>query len=228
MRALVGQDAAALAAPGGAPVAGIVVVLGAVPVGDDPVDTADLAKVAGLNQVLDLDVRVTGALVQHDALHKLRMLGALRKKTLRVSLVDAQGLLDVEVHPVVHGHDRQVGMLEVGNLNHHKVDAGLLEKLLVRGELLDLVADVRIDAVKRLGIQVTHGNQFGGGNLVHPVHDAGTHVANANDTYLYTIHQNASFCLVELMMQLVYCQHVITFQEPGGPGIHGSLSRNKA
>ena len=51
VRALVEQHAAALALPGGAPAAGGVVGLGAEPVGDDPVDAADLAQLAVVDQL---------------------------------------------------------------------------------------------------------------------------------------------------------------------------------
>ena len=74
MRTLVEQDAAALARPGGAPVAGIVVGLRAIPVGDDPVGAADAAVITALHQLAHLAIDAVCALVEHHAEDDLRVL----------------------------------------------------------------------------------------------------------------------------------------------------------
>src|SRR5699024_8611752 len=75
MRGLVDQDAAAFAAPGGAPFALLIVAVRAPPGVDDPVGAADLAELAGSDDLLDLLVELVGALVEHDAERDVRVLG---------------------------------------------------------------------------------------------------------------------------------------------------------
>ena len=65
MRTLIDQDASAFAFPGGAPAAGIIIGLSTEPVGDDPVDTAEFADFAGLDEVTQFLVGGNHALLEH-------------------------------------------------------------------------------------------------------------------------------------------------------------------
>ena len=65
MRALVEQHSAALARPGGAPVAGIVVTLRTVPVGDYPVYALYRAYFSVLYHFTHFAVNAVGSLVEH-------------------------------------------------------------------------------------------------------------------------------------------------------------------
>ena len=75
MRALVEQDAAALAAPGCAPSAGIIICLRAVPVGDEPVEAMQLAVFAALHDFAQLDIHGICPLIEHQREHFVALRG---------------------------------------------------------------------------------------------------------------------------------------------------------
>ena len=110
MRSLVDKDAAAFTAPGGTPVAGVVIGLLAVPGRDEPVGTAELAHLAGLYQIMDLDIQRIGSLVEHHTEGQLRM--RVRAGIHRFDLLDvnAGGLIGERVHTVLQREDDNVRM----------------------------------------------------------------------------------------------------------------------
>ena len=66
MRALIQENAAALAVPGRLPACCVIIGLGAVPVRDDPVHALHRAKLAALDHFVQLAIHAVGALVEHD------------------------------------------------------------------------------------------------------------------------------------------------------------------
>ena len=67
MRTLVDEQPAPLAFPRGAPGAGLIVRLGAEPIRDDPMHTADIAEHTSLEHRLDRDIEGPGPFLKHDA-----------------------------------------------------------------------------------------------------------------------------------------------------------------
>ena len=65
VRALVEKNAAALSRPRRAPVAAVIIILRAVPVGYDPVDALDIADIAAVNHLFHFAENAVCALIEH-------------------------------------------------------------------------------------------------------------------------------------------------------------------
>ena len=118
MGALVQQDAAALAGPGGPPSAGVIVALGAVPVRDQPGDALEGPELAAVDHFLELAVNAVGPLVEHHREGQFRMAVGLLVHLPDLEGVDAGRLFDQDVQAVPHGVDGQRGVLIVGHADH--------------------------------------------------------------------------------------------------------------
>ena len=178
MRALVEKDAAALAGPGGAPAAGGVVGLGAKPVGDDPIYTADLAEFAGADEIADFLVIRVGALVEHrrEDLFFIFMRG---EEAFAVGFVDRDRLLDHDVQTGLEGVDAERGVLVMRRGDDDGVDETGIDHLLGGGEGRDL-RELRAPS----GVGFSDGGESEAWNFAgeDAVGVGGAHVAHADDT----------------------------------------------
>jgi hypothetical protein len=111
VQALVDEDAAALAFPGGPPSAAGVVSLGAEPFGDDPGETDDPAQLAAVNQFFDLGVAGFGAHLEHGAEDLPGMLPPDGDQPLGVGFVGGNRFFDHDVQPGLERGDAQGGVL---------------------------------------------------------------------------------------------------------------------
>ena len=129
VRVLVEQHAAAFPFPGGAPAAGVVVTLRAIPVGDDPVGAADLAQLAAVDQIFHFLIQRVGPLVIHDAEHHVALPGA-GVHLLDLRGVDACWLLTQGMNAVAHRQHRQVRVIVMRRGDNDRIDKPALEHLL--------------------------------------------------------------------------------------------------
>ena len=146
MRILVEQDAATFPFPGGAPAAGVVVALRAIPVGDDPVGAADLAQLAAVDKVFYLLIKRVRALVVHDAKHHVALPGA-GVHLLHLRRVYPRRFFTQGMNAVAHRQHRQARMLVVRRRDNHRVDKPALDHLLgvtEHGEIADQLANGRV------------------------------------------------------------------------------------
>ena len=183
--ALVEQHAATLALPGGTPCTGVIVVLGAVPVGDDPVHALDLADLAAVDHFLHLAVDAVGALIEHHRKHAVRMLVRSGHHVAHLQGVHAGRLLAQHVQTSLEGLRRQGRMLIMGRCDQHRVTRAGLNQLAALGK--DLRAGhVLLGPGTAGGAAIRHGshNDIGASALLDAGGMAGAHVAHADDTKL--------------------------------------------
>ena len=122
MGALVQQNAAAFTGPGGAPVTGIVIALGTVPVGDNPDGPADSSVLAGVHQLPHFAVYVVGTLVKHHAENHFRMLFGFLVHLPDLFGIDAGRLLAHDVKAAFHAFNGVFGMVIMGNTDMAGID----------------------------------------------------------------------------------------------------------
>ena len=127
--ALVQQYAAAFTVPSGAPGAGIIIGLGAVPVGDDPVYPLNCTQFSAVHQLVHLTVYAVGALVKHHAKHLAALFSGL------VHFPHCQGvhtgrLFAHDVQSLFKGADSQRGVLVVRYCNEHRVADAAVNQLI--------------------------------------------------------------------------------------------------
>jgi hypothetical protein len=133
VRALVHEHAAALALPGAAPAAGGVVVVGAEPVGDFPVNAPHLAELAAVDEVLDFLEGGVRAHVEHGG-EDFLFVGVGGDEALTVGFVDGDGLFDQDVKPGVERLDADGGVGEVGRADEDGVDVAGADHFIDVGE----------------------------------------------------------------------------------------------
>ena len=148
VRALVEQDAAALAFPCRAPAAGVVVGLGAVPVGDSPTHAEQVADRAVGAQAFDVLPLGESALLEHAGKDEIGVLLArgfvVVDGLLRFECCHSQGLFNKHMQPALK---RELGKLRVSGVrrgDEHGIDRARGDHLLGRVEAL---AAVLLDAL---------------------------------------------------------------------------------
>jgi hypothetical protein len=129
VRRLVDEDAAPLAAPGGAPRTGVVVPLRPPPGGDDPVGAPDRADLAGLDDLLEPTVERVHALVEHDAEGELRLRGGERDEIVRLLRVHAGRLVDERVDSAAERRDAHLRVQVVRHGRDDRVDVAARDHL---------------------------------------------------------------------------------------------------
>ena len=134
VRGLVDQHAAPLAAPGGAPGALVVVALRTPPRGDDPARVPQLAQLAALNQVAQVDVERVGALVEHHRGGAVAGLSGVIEQRAGLRGVHTDRLLDQHVQAGVEGVDAHLGVQVVRNGGDHRVHLAAGQHVVVIGE----------------------------------------------------------------------------------------------
>ena len=129
MGALVQQHAAAFPGPGGPPGAGIIILLGPVPVGDDPVHPFDGAHFTAVQQAFHGPVDAVGPLVEHEG---QGFPGLFRRADhfLRPVRLHSRRLLAQHVQPGFQRSHRQRFMLVVGRGNQHGFAAAAVNQRL--------------------------------------------------------------------------------------------------
>ena len=190
MGALVQQHAAAFAFPGGAPVAGIVVNLRAVPVGDDPVDPLQLTQLAAVDHLVHLAVDAVGALVEHHGKDLAALFGGLVHLPHGLG-VDARGLLAHDVQTGRESLHGQRGMLVVGSADVHGVAQAGLDKVAALLENGGAFGQGVLGPLAAGLPAVGHGSEFNLGALARQDIGsvAGTHIAHADDAKTYFCHK---------------------------------------
>ena len=188
VRALVQQNAAALAVPRGAPRAGIVVVLRAEPVRNQPVHAPQRTQLARGDDLLHLAIHAMRALVEHDG----ECLIALSRQLVFFPYglgVYARGLLAHHVQPVVQRRYCQRRMQIVRRGDQHGVNqsAGHQRFRVVK------YRDVRIrlpNPCAPLLADIRDGRQHKMLDLSghNPFHVTAAHVSNADNADSYVFH----------------------------------------
>lgn len=180
--ALVDEDAAAFAFPGGAPFTGGVVGVGAEPVGDGPGDAGDGAELAVAEEVADFLIERVGALVEHEGELEVGMFGAPGvDEMLGGGEVGGEGFFGEDVEVVFEGGER-VG--DVGGMGAAE-DDGVAE---IGGEeFLGAREDgdggeFGAEGVEAGGVDVGDGGEAGIGEGGEVVGVEGADVAEADDT----------------------------------------------
>ena len=180
--ALIGQHAAAFAAPAGAPVARIVVILGTEPVGDGPADPAELTQFAGVDQLLDLDVGRQSTLVEHQRFHQIGVFFRFFEQAFAFSFVNRQRFFHNDVFARLHGFNSQIGVGIVGHCHKHHVHFGIVDKFSGVIVAFDLGANLRRDAVKRFGVDVANRSQGAAPAFVGKINVGTAHIADTDNT----------------------------------------------
>jgi len=121
MRALVEQHAAAFAGPCRAPTAQLVIRLGAKPVRDDPVDPANPAEFATLDEFVDFFVARVGALLEHDGKDKLRVL-LCGDESFPIGFMGGNRFLHEHVQAALQRVDAADSVIEVRCCNEHGIN----------------------------------------------------------------------------------------------------------
>ena len=203
MRALVQQHAAALAAPGGPPVPAVIIVLAAVPVGDEPVGPADPPVPAALDQLPHLPVHAVGPLIEHHREHGFGMLFRLRVHFPNLLRIDSGRLFAQHMNPPPEALDDIFRMVVVGNRDH----AGVQQPAVQHGQGVVKISDVRRHVFPGPGdpvrIDVRDGNKLNVRNPVFPGQTAGIGgalIADADNTETDFFSHNT--CLLIIIVHL--------------------------
>ena len=157
--ALVHQNTATLTGPGGPPIAGIVISLGAIPVGDEPVGTADLAVLAGLDQLTHFPVDGVGSLVEHHAEYHIVFLGFLVHPAHLLGIHTGR-FFHQHMDPLFHAGHGILGMIVVGNRNNAGIDHSAAKHLLCGFKIRDIGAQILLCPRDTLWIVITDGSQY--------------------------------------------------------------------
>ena len=202
MRALVEQHAAALAAPGRAPSAGIIICLRAIPVGDEPVEAVQPAVFAALHDFAQLDIHGIRPLIEHQREHFV---------ALRCDFVHFANLLCINARGLFAEHMDAVSQTVfdyrrvriVRRCDYNSVDLARVNEGLGGVKAFYLAASVMaflLGALKLCGIDIGYrGENHLGDETVEIIAEvSGTHVANADyavaqgldscDNFLYAVH----------------------------------------
>ena len=134
VRTLVQQHAAALSGPGRAPRTAVVIALGTEPVGDGPVDPDDFAEFAVFDHLLDLPVRLAGALVEHEGETEFGVLRVRVNHLLRPALGHRDRLLAEHGESLFERLDRNRRVVVVRHRNDDRVDRAGVQKVVDRVE----------------------------------------------------------------------------------------------
>ena len=118
--ALIQQYAAALARPSRTPIAGIVVCLGAIPIRDQPVGTANGAVLAGAHKLPHRAVNMVGALIKHHGKYHIVLLGFL-VHLLHLLGIHARGFFHQHMQAVLHTSDSVLRVVIVGHCHDHSI-----------------------------------------------------------------------------------------------------------
>ena len=144
MRALVEKNASALSAPGCAPVARVIVILRAVPIGDEPACSSDLTELARCDDVVHLAVNGVGALIEHHTENELGMLISLRDHLAYLKGINARGLFTHNVNAVLERLDGEIRMGIVRNSNEDSLAKARCDQVIALGENCGSVASIAL------------------------------------------------------------------------------------
>ena len=137
MRALIEEHAAAFAGPRGAPTAEFIVRLGAEPIRDDPVDAADRAEFAVVDEFAHLSVIGIGALIEHGGEDLFRIL-VRGDEAFAVGFLDGNRFLHEHMQAVLQGIDADGGVIVVRRGDEHGIDSARTDQLVAAGEAFGL------------------------------------------------------------------------------------------
>jgi hypothetical protein len=175
--ALIEKHAAAFSAPGSAPSAGGVIVFGAEPIGDNPVDATDGAEFSSLNQFPHFLVVGVGALVEHGS-ENLFFIFVGGDEAFAVSLMDGEGLFHKDVEALLESVDADGGVIVVRGGDEDGIDFPGADHFCGTGEVFELGVFGQFG-----GIEIADGGEFGSGHFLgEEVSGVNfTHVAEADD-----------------------------------------------
>ncbi len=122
VRALVHENASALALPGAAPAAGGIVVIGAEPVGDLPVDAADFAQFTAIDEVLQFLEGGVRAHVEHGG-EDFALVCVRSDQAFTVGFMNGDGLFHQDMQAGVECFDPDRGVGKVRRADQDGVDA---------------------------------------------------------------------------------------------------------
>ena len=195
MRALIEQNAAALARPRGTPRARIIVRLVPVPVGNNPAGAPDRPQRAGIHDLLHFAVDVICPLIEHHAEHDVGMPVRFLHHLPHLQGVYTRRLLAHDVNARAHRLNRIPGVIVVRNGNLHRINQPGVQHLLRRSEQRDIrllqVGIIRPPLVQqrprclqtgRIGVRHSRNLNFGRASRQRVIQMSCSHVTHAYDT----------------------------------------------
>ena len=129
MGALIEKNASAFAAPGCAPITGIIVILRAVPLGDEPACSSDLTELTRCDNVVHLAVNGICALIEHHTEVKLGMLICLCDHLAHLKCINARRLFTHNVKTVLERLDCKIGVEIMRNCDKDRVNKSGCDQL---------------------------------------------------------------------------------------------------
>ena len=183
MGALIQQHAAAFPCPGSTPCAGIIISLGAVPVGNDPVRTANTAVLAGIHQLLHLAVDVVRALIKHHAVDDIGVLFCSFVHFHDLLGVNACRLFHHHMNAPLHARYSQPGMIIVRYGNDTGIDQAAVQQSLCAVEESHIRAQVFLCPVFPFFLQICNSskNKVGTFALHRALCVSRAHITNTNN-----------------------------------------------
>ena len=160
--ALVQKNAAAFTVPSGTPCTGIVVVLTAIPIGNNPVGTFDLTQSAAFYQFFHFAIHGSGALVKHNTEFFVAFCGNFVHFTNGFG-VNPCGFFTHHMITGLQAFNNQPGMVVVRGGNQNSV-ANVSGKQFVGGGEALYFGMFFTHPVQTSGIDVASGNKFHFGN----------------------------------------------------------------
>ncbi|MPN06677.1 hypothetical protein SDC9_153933 [bioreactor metagenome] len=189
VRTLVEQYAAAFAPPGRPPVAGVVIVLAAEPVGDDPADSPDGAEFPGIDQLFELPVHGRGPEIEHGRFDRRRILLRRAQQSLCLGLVDRNRFFHDQMLARRHGADRQVDVTVMRRGDNHRVNRSFAEKAFRIVEGPAIRRQTGRNPLQRRGADIADCGQFGQVDFFDEFNVGRTHVADSDDAETHPIHK---------------------------------------
>ena len=189
VRALVEQHTAAFTGPGRSPCARIIVRLGTVPAGDDPVDPFDLAVFSALDQFPHFAEDAVGALVEHHGKGHIAFCSNFVHLPDRFC-VDAGGFFAHDVQSLFHRLDGQDRVLIVGCCDDDGVAEPAVDQIVSLFKNGDRFGKILFGPVAAFGVPVGNRGQLHAGD--QPVGDGfgmgRTHIADADNAHSDKFH----------------------------------------
>ena len=191
MGALVQQHAAAFPRPGGPPGTGVIVFLGAIPVGNQPGNPLHFAQLAVDQHFLHLAVHAVGALVKHHGKRELGMRVRGGDHIPHLQGVNAGRLFAHYVQPVIESADGQRRMLIMGGADMHGVHQAGSNQLFALGENRG-GGHGSLGGFPAVGLPIGNGGDFNFGALAfqNVAGMAGTHVAITDNAQTNLFHSD--------------------------------------
>ena len=188
MRSLIQQDATAFAGPGCPPGTGIIVVLGPVPVGNDPDRALQITQFTVCDHFLGLGKQRVGSLIEHNTEDLSGFPGSL-VHLLCNSDTDIHRLFHQDMLACLHGSHGNFTVERVRNRHHNGI------QILPGNDVFPVgigchIGEILFQIVQTLRCQITGSHQFQtlDASAANAVHMGTAHIADTDDGSFYRFH----------------------------------------